>query len=1063
MKKRLTLFFVSLFLCVGTALAQTKVSGTVLSQEDGQPLIGAAVKVVGTSTGMLTDVNGRFNVALPEGKDEIEITYLGFESKTVKAKAGMRVFLKPDATSLDEVIVVAYGTQKKSSFTGSAATVKGEKLEKMQVSNLGKALEGAAAGVQITSSNGTPGADAQIRIRGIGSINASQQPLIVVDGVPYEMSLNSIPTQDIETMTILKDAAANSMYGARGSNGVIMITTKSGKTGKVNISFDARYGFNHRGVPTYDIITDPGQYYEMMYDAYRNSLVDQMGLEEASKYAAAHLIDGNLKYNIFKGVADDQLIDPTTGKLNPNATQRKWSDDWSKDPFKNGTRQEYNATLSSGTDNTKVFASLGYLKDEGYMKGSGFDRYNGRVKFDQNIGKAIRVGGNLAYSHTDYKTFGDTQSNYSNIFMFTQNIAPIYPIYLYNTDGSLWLDANGNRQYDWGTEYTRPYAGEQNPLAAAEANIQRNERDNVSTRGYFEWSFLNDFKFTANVAYDVYNGWYTELMTPIGGDAANVGGRGYKEVYRKGALNVNQLIDWNHTFGAQHNVHVLLGHENKNDKFRYFYGEMTQFSDPTNPEFANAAQYQDMTSYSWEYALEGYFLKGEYNYADKYYFTASIRRDGSSRFSKDNRWGTFWAVGGSWRLNEEEFAKDLDWLTGAKLKVSYGTQGNDHLLDDNGQDLIHVYSDLYKVNRVDGAAAFSKWLRGNPDVTWEKSRNFNAGFEASFWGRLNVGFDFFIKETRDMLYQSPLAASEGKPSYIWRNEMNMKNTGFEIEISGDIIKTKDLTWNASLNLTHYKNELTKLPDSKPASEFPNGYQAGRYWRKLGGSLYDWYRYEYVGVDAATGKPQYNKYIYKTDDNGNVLRDANGDEIVEDIKIVNTTSEATLRQTGKSAIPDVTGGLSTSVTYKGFDLSIATAFQLGGWVWDAQYANLMNAGDNGQNFHKDMLNHYTSTNTNTGIPALNFGDQNAGIDSSSDYFLTKGSYFNLRNVTLGYTLPKQLLTRTGISSVRVYLTGDNIWLKSARKGFDPRYSFSGYNQYASYSAISSYSVGVNVAF
>ena len=1063
MKKRLTLFIVSLFLFVGTALAQTKVTGTVISQEDGEPIVGATIKIVGARTGAITNFDGQFTVTMPEGKDMIEITYLGCKTETVKAVNGMRVIMKPDSETLDEVVVVAYGTQKKSSFTGSAATVKGEKLEKMQVSNLGKALEGAAAGVQITSTNGTPGADAQIRIRGIGSISASQQPLIVVDGVPYEMSLNSIPTQDIETMTILKDAAANSMYGARGSNGVIMITTKSGKAGKVNINFDARYGFNTRGVPTYDVITDAGQYYEMMYESYRNSLVEQMGMADASKYAAEHLIDGNLKYNVFKGVADNQLIDPTTGKINPAATQRKWNDDWNKDPFKHGIRQEYNATITSGSDATKVFASLGYLKDEGYMKGSGFDRYNGRVKIDQNIGKSIRVGGNIAYSHTDYKTFGDTRSNYSNIFMFSQNIAPIYPIYLYKEDGSLWLDDNGNRQYDWGTEYVRPYAAEQNPMASAEANVQRNERDNVSSRGYFEWTFLNDFKFTANVAYDVYNGWYTELMTPIGGDAKNVGGRGYKEVYRKGALNVNQLIDWNHTFAGDHDVHVLLGHENKNDKYRYFYGQMTQFSDPTNPEFANAAQYQDMTSYSWEYALEGYFLKGEYNYDDKYYLTASIRRDGSSRFHKDNRWGTFWAVGGSWRLNEEDFMKEFDWVSGLKLKVSYGTQGNDHLLDEDGLDLIHVYSDLYAVNRVDGAAAFSKWLRGNPDVTWEKSRNFNAGFEAQLWKRLNIGFDFFIKETRDMLYQSPLAASEGKPSYIWRNEMNMKNTGFEIEISGDIIKNNTLTWNASLNMTHYKNELTKLPESKPASEFPNGYQAGRYWRKLGGSLYDWYRYEYVGVDPETGKPQYNHYTYKTDDDGNIMRDADGNEIVESIEKVNTASEATLRQTGKSAIPDLTGGFSTTVTAYGFDLTVSTAFQLGGWAWDAQYATLMNAGDNGENFHKDMLNRWTATNAASNIPALNFGDQNAGIDSSSDYFLTKGNYFSLRNVTLGYTLPKKWLTRAGISNVRVYLTGDNIWLKSKRKGFDPRYSFSGYNQYAGYSALSSYSVGLNVAF
>ena len=1066
MKKRLTMFLATMVLCVGSVLAQTKVAGTVLSQEDGQPIIGAAIKVVGTTTGVLTDVNGRFSVVMPEGKDQLEVTYLGYESKTVKAKNGMRIFLQSDAQALDEVIVVAYGTQKKSSFTGSASTVKGENLEKLQVSNLGKALEGAAAGVQVTSESGTPGSDAKIRIRGIGSISASQQPLIVVDGVPYEGSLNSIPTQDIESMTILKDAAANSMYGARGSNGVIMITTKSGKTGKINISFDARYGFNTRGVSNYDIISDPGEYYEMMYESYRNSLVEQMGYQAASQYAAEHLIDGNLKYNIFQGVADNELINPLTGKLNPNAKQLKWTDDWTKDPFKNGTRQEYTVNFSGGSETTKAFASLGYLKDEGYMVGSGFERYSGRVKVDQNVGKHIRVGGNIAYAHTDRTTFGNVdsgeQSNYSNIFMFSQQIAPIYPIYLYNQDGSLWLDGDGNRQYDWGTEYTRPYSAEQNPLAAAEAGEHGIEVDNVSSRGYFEWTFLNDFKFTANIAYDVFNEWQTDFMTPIGGDAKNVGGRAYKYSTRRGALNLNQLLDWNHAFGL-HGVHVLLGHETKNDHYKYMYGHMTQFADVTNPEFANAASYQDLNSYTWEYALEGYFAKAEYNYADRYYATASIRRDGSSRFHKDNRWGTFWAIGASWRLKEEAFMKDVEWLDNLKVKASYGTQGNDHLLDADENDIIHVYSDLYRVDRVDGSAAFSKWLRGNQDVTWEKSRNFNVGFEAGFWKRLNISFDFFIKETRDMLYQSPLAASEGSPTYIWKNEMNMKNTGFEIEISGDIIKTKNITWSASLNMTHYKNKLTKLPDSKPADEFPNGYQDGRYWRKLGGTLYDWYRYEYVGVDPTNGLPQYNKYNYKTDESGKYVRDADGNQIVESIEIVNNASEATLRETGKSAIPSLTGGFSTTLNVYGFDLSIATAFQLGGWVWDYQYANMMNAGDNGENFHKDMFERWTPAHTDTNIPALNFGSQSAAIDSSSDFFLTKGDYFNLRNVTLGYTFPKKWLAPAGISNLRVYLTGDNIWLKSKRKGFDPRYSFSGYNQYASYSALSTYSIGINLSF
>ena len=404
MEKRLTMLMCSLFLFLGSAVAQTKISGTVLSQEDGQPIIGAAVKVDGTGTGMLTNANGQFSLTMPEGKTTITVSYLGYESQTLKAKNGMRVFLKTDAAALDEVVVVAYGTQKKSSFTGSAGTMKSDKIEKLQVSNLSKALEGAVAGVQISSASGTPGSGASIIVRGVGSISSSQSPLIVVDGVPYEGSLNSISTQDIETMTVLKDAAANSMYGARGANGVIMITTKAAKSGKAKINFEGRWGFNTRAVPSYDIISDPGEYYEMFFEAYRNSLVSTMGYAGAAQYAAENMISDQLKYNAFKNVADNELINPLTGKLNPNATELKWTDDWSSDPFRSTLRQEYNVNISGGDNNTQAYFSASYLGDEGYMPGSDFDRFAGRAKVDQKLGQYVKVGVNLAYARTDRKS-----------------------------------------------------------------------------------------------------------------------------------------------------------------------------------------------------------------------------------------------------------------------------------------------------------------------------------------------------------------------------------------------------------------------------------------------------------------------------------------------------------------------------------------------------------------------------------------------------------------------------------------------------------------------------------
>ena len=1048
MKRKLMLLMTCLFIGIGLVNAQvSKVTGTVISEEDGLPVVGASVVVKGTTNGTITDMDGKFVLTnVPSSAKTLMVSFIGMRTVEVAIASNVEVMLQSDTKVLDEVMVVAYGTAKKSSFTGSAATVRGDKIQKMQVSDLSKSLEGAVAGVQIASSSGSPGTSAEIRIRGIGSISSSQEPLIVVDGVPYEGSLNSISTQDIESMTVLKDAAANSMYGARGSNGVIIITTKGSKSGKPRINFDARFGTNQRGVPTYDVMTDAGQYYELMFESYRNSLEGNIS-GDAAQYAAENMIGKILKYNKFKGVADNALINPATGKLNPAAKEYKWTDDWTKDPFENGKRQEYNINIAGGTDKTQAYASLSYLEDEGYMVGSGFERISARVKVDQNIGKNFRVGGNMAYSNTIRRQFGsESGGTYSNIFMFSQSIAPIYPIYLYDTNGQLMLDEKGNPRYDFGSEYGRPYSSEQNPYATAKENIYKYMADNLSSRGYLEAKFLKDFKFTLNVAYDVFNLTNTQFSTPIGGDAYNVGGRGYNYTSRRGALNLNQLLNWTREFG-EHNFSVLLGHETKNDHYKYLEGHMTNFADPTNPDFSNAATYQGLTSYTSEYALEGYFGKLEYDYADKYYLTGSYRRDGSSRFHADNRWGSFWAVGASWRAKEEAFLKDVEWLDNLKVKASYGTQGNDNV------GYSHNYSDLYVVERVDGEPAFSKVLRGNKDLTWEKSNNFNAGFELGLWSWLDFNFDFFIKETKDMLYYSPLPPSQGSPSGIYRNEMDMKNTGVEFELTANIFDNDNFKWNVSLNGTHYKNELTKLPISKPADKYPDGYQSGSYWRKIGGSLYDFYAYEYAGVDPENGKPQYKKYL--TDENGNETGE---------IELVNDVTKATRRQTGKSSIPDFVGGFSTSFEAYGFDLSIQTAFQLGGYVYDSNYSGLMNEGDAGQNFHKDMLNRWTPENKNTNIPAVSYQIQSQSITQGNtvDFFLTDASYFSLRNVTLGYSLPASMVKKAGIEKLRVYLTGDNIWLKSKREGLDPRMYFTGETKMG-YSAVRTYSVGLNLTF
>ena len=1038
MGKKLFTIALCLFVSIGATWAQAqKVSGTVTEAATGEPIPGVTVMIEGTLTGTNTDLNGNYTLSVPDN-GVLVFTSVGFASQkvSVNGQKVINVVMSPDAEFLDETIVVAYGVQKKSSFVGSATQLSGESLKKMQATNISKSLEGAVAGLQTASSSGTPGSGASIQIRGFGSVSASTSPLIIVDGTPYEGSINSIAAQDIESITVLKDAAANSMYGARGSNGVIMITTKRGTAGKITINFDAKVGVNSRGVPAYDVITNPGEYYEMTWEAVRNSVyyTGSKDLAQAGIYASAALLPEYLgsDYNIYKGVADNEIILPGTGKLNPNAINRKWSDDWNKDVFRSGIRQEYNVSAAGGSDVTQGYMSLSYLNDQGYVPNSGFKRISMRAKVDHTINKFIKAGINIAYSNTDQSQYTDSEgSNYSNLFFFSQSIAPIYPIYLYDANGNRLYNERGETLYDWG-ETGRGYAPTSNPYGQLKSSVKSTIRDNISSRGYINVNILKDLVFSVNAAYDVFNTKGDYYTTPNGGDAKNVNGRGEQDYTRYTALNANQLLTWTPTFG-DHNLNILLGHETKSDKSYYLYGHMTNFVDKNVTDFSNATVYQDLTSYTQSYFLEGFFSRAEYNFANKYFLSASYRVDGSSRFAKDKRWGDFWSVGASWNAKSEKFLQNVDWLEFLKLKASYGTQGNDNI------GVNRVYENLYRIDRVDGQASLTQTFRAAPDVAWEKSNNFNTGFETRLFNRVSLNFEYFIKETKDMIYYRPLALSQGAPTTQLVNDMDMMNTGIEFEVNADIFKTRDFKWSVSLNGTHYKNKITKLP-----SDYPDeGKQVGSFWREKGKPLYNYYLFEWAGVDSKTGLPQYYKY----DDNG-------------ERTIVNTTSEASYRKIGKTPIPDLYGGFGTTLAYKGFDFSASFAYQIGGYTLDSVYQGLMTAGDAGANWHKDIFKRWTPQNTDTDVPRVQMNYQEA--NASSTRWLTKSSYLSLRNITLGYTLPKSIVSKLALSNLRIYVTADNVFYTSARKGMDVRKSFTGANGFT-YSALRTVSGGVTLTF
>lgn len=730
-------------------------------------------------------------------------------------------------------------------------------------------------------------------------------------------------------------------------------------------------------------------------------------------------------------IEDGEVVLPGTGKINPAATERKWTDDWNKDVFKRGVRQEYTLTVSGGSEKTRAYMSVSYLNDKGYVPNSGFSRVTVRGKVDQSISKFIKAGLNIAYSNTNQDQFGaEKTGSYSNIFFFGQNIAPIYPIYKYDLEtGERLFDQNGGDLYDWGEQ--RAYGQLSNPYGQLLSSVVNTVRDNTSSRGYVDINILDGLKFTVNVAYDIFNTKSDNFFTPVGGDASTVNGRGTQSTSRYTALNTNQLLSYNKDFGreGQHSVSLLLGHEIKSDHSYGLAGSMTNFVDPTVSDFANAVVYQDLTSSKTSYFLQGIFGRGEYSYGNRYFLSASYRRDASSRFAPDKRWGGFWSLGLSWNAKQEKFLLPVEAVNYLKFKASYGTQGNDNI------GMTKVYEDLYRIDRVNGEASIVKVFRAAPDVTWEKSNNFNAGIESRFFDRLSVNADFFIKETKDMIYYRALAPSQGDPASQLVNDMDMKNIGVEFEVSADLLKRRNFSWNLTLNGTSYKNKITKLPSNEPAE----GYASGNYWRRKGGSLYDFYMYEWRGVDSETGEPLYTG---------------------KEEELVHEAANAKMVRTGKSSIPDIYGGISTSWTFFGVDLSAQFAYQIGGWTLDSNYQSLMSAGSAGTNWHKDIFRRWTPQNTDTDVPRVQNRYQEAS--QTSTRFLTKASYISLKNVTVGYTFPKTLTQKARISNLRVYVIGDNLWYMSKRRGLDVRQSFSGAAGFT-YSALRTVSAGLSFTF
>lgn len=1035
------------------ASAQLKrVAGQVFDREDGEPMPGVTVRVDGTKIAAATDIDGNFVLTGADftGKT-LSFFYTGYDSCSEKASADMKIYMTQHPEMMDEVIVVAFGKQKRESFTGSASVVTAADISRQQVTNPVEALNGRVSGLQMTDNNSLSSSDSPtIRVRGFSSINASNSPLIVVDGMPYSGYMNDINPADIENMTVLKDAASNALYGARGANGVILITTKNAQRGNTKVTLDAKWGVNHDARVKYDIITDPGQYYEAHYLALNNYYRYNQGMSaeqahmQANSVMGKDLSEGGLGYMVYSVPVGQYLIG-SNGRLNPSATLGNrvaynnevytlYPDNWEDAGLRDGLRQEYNLNLTGGNEKYSIMASLGYLDNEGISYGSGMKRISSRLKVNYQAYSFLRMGATAGYTNTN-STSG------SAVFSTAYNIAPIYPLFIRDANGNIMYDQHGMR-YDYGYNdvgLTRPVEPNGNSIQDDRLDISTNSSNAFNIQGFATIDFLKDFHLTVNGSVYV-----TENRSKV----ANPGYYGYDVATggttrvahsRTTDTNYQQLLNYNKVLGA-HNIDVLLGHEYSRWVQTSLSGTKMRIADfEANTELSGAIITQSTSSSRSLYNVEGYFLRGQYDYDSRYFFSGSFRRDGSSRFHPKHRWGNFWSLGGAWIITKEEWFPNSPMVNMLKYKISYGEQGNDGIGN-------FRYVDIYDIKNSNDEVSFIFSTKGNENITWETVGSFNTGLEFELFNqRLQGGIEYYYRKTRDMLMSFSVPYEMGYSSY-YDNVGDMANSGIELELNGDILKARNFTWSLGLNLTWQRNRITYIPSEKAGTEMEGhmGYQSGSYFYGEGLPMYTYYMKRYAGLDE-NGQALY----YTQDKDGNMGTTSRYDS-------------ASYFLCG-NPLPKIFGGFNTNIKIYDFDISAQFNYSVGGKKVDSGYEYLMTAPtamQAGRGLHKDVFNTWTPDNPSADIRMFTYNDVNSA--SLCDYYLTDASYLTFRNLSVGYTFPRSVTNRLKMQRLRVFGLCENVAYWTKRKGFDPRAGITTAS-FGAYSPMRTISGGIQVQF
>lgn len=1077
------LILVTLILTGLSVMAQSVTyRGTVLDAVTGEPLIGATVMPVGGGQGTATDLDGNFSLTVPQTVMQAQFSYVGFQPETLTLSNNMVVKLSTASTALDDVVVVAFGTTTKEAFTGAASVVNADDLKSKTTANVADALVGSVPGLQMRSTSGAPGAgNGEITIRGISSIYSNTTPLIIVDGAPYSESLGNLSQDDIASISVLKDAASAALYGARGASGVIIITTKRGSNREAEIKLNARWGSNTRAVQDYDVITDPGEYYEAFYAQIYNYNFLQQGMSPAAANEAsnAKMMD-MLKYNAYTLPEGENLIG-MDGKLNPRATLGRYyelngvnryliPDNFNDIAYQTGFRQEYNLSINGGNEKSNYYASLSYLGEEGILKPSNYDRLTAQIRNEYQVKNWLRLSARVSYTHSNTKGNSDLSNDAlgaGNVLYFTSMAAPIFPMYVRTYDmidgkpGTPYIEKNenGSPMYDFGVSTyvngSRPFSSPGNAIGAQALDLAETTRNalnaslnaTIDFTDYLKLDVLSNVNWGVN-QYTYYGSVYNTLNTSVNGKLT-------KQNTTAVRTNNSQTLTFYKLFG-EHYVNVLLGHEYYRMDYNLLQGHAEGGFSPDILElFAfNNHNFDSNTSYKQRYNVEGWFGSAQYNFREKYYASLSYRRDASSTFAKNHRWGDFWSVGAAWMLSKENFMdSSKSWLDYLKVKFSIGQQGNDSL---GGR---YYWTDNYNLV-PSGDKYMSPVFRslGNSDITWETTTNLNAGLEFGFFkNRLFGSIDFYNKDTSNLLFWLSIPESTGTRGY-YGNMGTIRNTGFELNLTGVPVQTKDFEWTISANISSNKTKILSLPKQK--TENFGGFYEDYHWFTEGGEMYNYMTYAFAGIN------EHGEALYYYDpdliqSNGSMNTSKPGE--IKSMDYVTTQTTQASRYVSGSILPKAYGGFSTTARIKWFDITLNFDYQIGGKVFDSRYQNLMAPDSNLSStaataIHKDYKKEWSPFNTSSDLPRWQIGDDQGYV--RSDRFLTNAGYLNFQSFVIGFTVPKFWKE---ISKLRIYCSGENLCFWSARKGLDPRYSFDGNTSLGAYSPMRNVSGGIEVTF